>query len=33
MAFLLAAAFIWLADQYDGVTAGLILGGFFRWSR
>ena len=27
--FLLAAVFIWLADQYDGVTAGLILGGFF----
>jgi hypothetical protein len=29
LAFLLAALFIWLAHQYDGVTAGLILGGFF----
>ena len=29
MAFLLAAAFIWLADEFDGVTAGLVLGGFF----
>ena len=27
LAFLLAALFIWLAHQYDGVTAGLILGG------
>jgi hypothetical protein len=27
--FLLAAAFIWLADRYNGVIAGLVLGGFF----
>ena len=27
--FLLAAAFVWLADLYDGLTAGLILAGVF----
>jgi Na+/proline symporter len=28
-AFLCLAAFLWLANRYDGVIAGLILGGFF----
>jgi hypothetical protein len=27
--FLLIAAFVWLANRYDGVTAGLLLGGAF----
>jgi hypothetical protein len=27
--FLLTAAFIWLAQRYDSVTAGLVLGGLF----
>jgi hypothetical protein len=27
--FLLIAAFIWLSDRYDTVTAGLVLGIFF----
>jgi hypothetical protein len=27
--FLLTAAFIWLAERYGGVTAALVLGGFF----
>jgi hypothetical protein len=27
--FLLVAAFIWLADVYDGVVAGLVLAGVF----
>ncbi len=27
--FLSNAAFIWLADRYDAVIAGLLLGGFF----
>src|SRR5712691_1966200 len=27
--FLSIAAFIWLADRYDAVIAGLLLGGFF----
>ena len=29
MAFLLVAAFVWLADRYDSLTAGLALGGAF----
>ena len=28
-AFLCLAAFVWLANRYDGVIAGLVLGGFF----
>jgi hypothetical protein len=28
-AFLCLAAFLWLANRYDGVIAGLLLGGFF----
>jgi Ca2+/Na+ antiporter len=27
--FLLIAAFVWLANRYDGVIAGLLLGGVF----
>jgi len=27
--YLLVAAYVWLADRYDGVVAGLVLGGFF----
>jgi hypothetical protein len=29
LGFFCAAAFVWLASRYDGVTAGLILGGGF----
>src|SRR5712672_1834754 len=29
LVFLLLAAFIWLADRYDPLTAGLVLGGVF----
>src|SRR5882724_6943994 len=29
MVFLLIAAFIWLADRFDPLTAGLVLGGVF----
>jgi hypothetical protein len=29
LVFLLIAAFIWLADRYDALTAGLVLGGVF----
>jgi hypothetical protein len=29
LVFFCAAAFVWLASRYDGVTAGLILGGGF----
>lgn len=29
MVFLCIAAFIWLADRYDAVTGGLVLGGCF----
>ncbi len=28
-AFLCLAAFLWLANRYDGLIAGLLLGGFF----
>ena len=27
--FLLVAAFVWLSDLYDGLVAGLVLGGLF----
>ena len=33
VAFLLVAAFVWLADLYDGVTAGLMLGRRLRGHR
>ncbi|HEY2229184.1 MAG TPA: phage holin family protein [Xanthobacteraceae bacterium] len=29
LVFLCVAAFVWLAHRYDGVTAGLVLAGFF----
>jgi hypothetical protein len=29
LVFLCVAAFVWLAQRYDGVTAGLVLAGFF----
>jgi hypothetical protein len=29
LVFLLTAAFVWLADRYDALTAGLVLGGIF----
>jgi len=29
LVFLLIAAFVWLADRYDSLTAGLVLGGVF----
>src|SRR5215831_12478801 len=29
LVFFLVAAFIWLADRYDPLTAGLVLGGVF----
>src|SRR5258708_10362185 len=29
LVFLCVAAFVWLANRYDGVTAGLILAGVF----
>jgi hypothetical protein len=29
LVFLCVAAFVWLANRYDGVTAGLILAGLF----
>jgi hypothetical protein len=29
LVFLLIAAFVWLADRYDSLTAGLVLGGIF----
>jgi hypothetical protein len=29
LVFLLIAAFVWLADRYDPLTAGLVLGGAF----
>ena len=29
LVFLLTAAFVWLADRYDSLTAGLVLGGVF----
>jgi hypothetical protein len=29
LGFFCAAAFVWLANRYDGVTAGLLLGGAF----
>jgi len=29
LVFLLIAAFVWLADRYDPLTAGLVLGGVF----
>jgi hypothetical protein len=29
LVFFLVAAFVWLADRYDPLTAGLVLGGIF----
>jgi hypothetical protein len=29
LVFLLVAAFVWLADRYDSLTAGLVLAGIF----
>ena len=29
LVFLLTAVFVWLADRYDSLTAGLVLGGVF----